>query len=66
MWPSRQFPADLVTFTKEILNGKLYFFVQSVLMNALSRKHFFRIFYLVFLANIIGHLNPIRVPLKWK
>ena len=23
-----QFPADLVTFTKEILNGKLHFFVQ--------------------------------------
>ena len=25
MWPSAQFPADLVTFTEEILNGKLYF-----------------------------------------
>ena len=23
-----QFPADLVTFTEEILNGKLHFFVQ--------------------------------------
>ena len=26
-----QFPADLVTFTEEILNGKLHFFVQCLL-----------------------------------
>ena len=25
MWPNPQFHADLVTFTKEILNGKLHF-----------------------------------------
>ena len=25
MWPNPQETADLVTFTKEILNGKLYF-----------------------------------------
>ena len=25
MWPNRQFPADLVTITGEILNGKLDF-----------------------------------------
>ena len=25
MLPNPQFPADLVTFTEEILNGKLYF-----------------------------------------
>ena len=25
MWPNPQFPADLVTFTGEILNGKLNF-----------------------------------------
>ena len=25
MWPNLQFPADLVTFTKEILNAKLNF-----------------------------------------
>ena len=25
MWPSPQFPADLVTFTEEILNGTLFF-----------------------------------------
>ena len=28
MWPNPQFPGDLVTFTEEILNGKLHFFVQ--------------------------------------
>ena len=25
MWPNAQDPEDLVTFTKEILNGKLHF-----------------------------------------
>ena len=25
MWPSPQFPAHLVTFTEEILDGKLHF-----------------------------------------
>ena len=25
MWPNPQFPADLVTYTEEILNGKLHF-----------------------------------------
>ena len=25
MWPNPEFPADFVTFTKEIVNGKLYF-----------------------------------------
>ena len=25
MWPNPQFPADFVTFTEEILNGKLHF-----------------------------------------
>ena len=25
MWPSLQFPVDLVTFTEEILNGQLHF-----------------------------------------
>ena len=25
MWPNSQFPADLVTFTEETLNGKLHF-----------------------------------------
>ena len=25
MWPNLKFPADLFTFTREILNGKLHF-----------------------------------------
>ena len=25
MWPNPQFPADLITLSEEILNGKLYF-----------------------------------------
>ena len=32
MGPNRKFPADLVTFTEEILNGKLHFFVQCSLL----------------------------------
>ena len=29
MWPNPQFSADLVTFTKEILNGKLHFLYRA-------------------------------------
>ena len=31
MWPNPQFPADLVTFTEEILNGKLHFLSNHVI-----------------------------------
>ena len=31
MWPNLQFTADLVTFTEEILNGKLHFFCNVIL-----------------------------------
>ena len=31
MWPDPQFPADLVTFTEEMLNGKLHFFAVIVM-----------------------------------
>ena len=30
MWPNPQFPGDLVTFTEEIVNGKLYFLCSEV------------------------------------
>ena len=30
MWPNPQFPTDLVTFTEEILNGKLHFLSTAV------------------------------------
>ena len=36
MWPNPQFPADLVTFTQEILHGKLHFFaVEGVSLKVL-------------------------------
>ena len=31
MWPNSQESADLVTFTEEILNGKLYFLCSDFL-----------------------------------
>ena len=30
MWTNKQFSAALVTFTEDILNGKLHFFVQTL------------------------------------
>ena len=30
MWPNLQFSADLVTFTEEILNGKLHFLYSDI------------------------------------
>ena len=33
MWPNPHFPAALVTFTEEILNGKLHFFFAVILRN---------------------------------
>ena len=38
MWPNLQSPADLVTFTEEILNGKLRFLC-SVLFFPCSFEH---------------------------
>ena len=32
MWPNPPFPADLVTFTEEILNGKLHFLCSKTLI----------------------------------
>ena len=29
MWPNLQYPADLITFTKEILKGKLHFLYRA-------------------------------------
>ena len=31
MWPNRQLPEDLVTFTEEIPNGKLHFLCSAVI-----------------------------------
>ena len=34
MWPNLQFPADLVRFTEEIFNGKLYFLCSVLLVES--------------------------------
>ena len=34
MWPNLQFPADLATFTKDILNGKLYFLFSGITISS--------------------------------
>ena len=36
MWPNQQETANLVTFTEEILNWKLYFLCSGVSVNELS------------------------------
>ena len=49
MLTNPQFPAHLVTFTEDILNGKLYFFVQcidSFLISYLVKVQDFRITFL--------------------
>ena len=33
IWPNPQFPADLVTFTEEIRNGKLHFLCSDLIRN---------------------------------
>ena len=44
MWPNLQSPADLVTFTEEVLNGKLHF-----LCSALD----------ILVSNVIFQFSPI-------
>ena len=34
-----QFPADLVTFTEETLNGKLHFFMQLILFTTMAAQN---------------------------
>ena len=41
MWPNLQETADLVTFTEEILNGKLHFFVQCISRATFQKFCFF-------------------------
>ena len=36
MWPNLQFPADLVKFTDEILNGKLHFLCNGSLYQKIT------------------------------
>ena len=40
MWPNPQFSADLVTFTKEILDGKLHFLcIDCIAQNVIRLRH---------------------------
>ena len=50
MWPNPQFPADLVTFTEEKLNGKLLF-----LCSGSWSKHSMRRFVVCFLSIFDGY-----------
>ena len=69
IWPNPQFPADLVTFTKEILNEKLRFF--AVLYLILYLILMWYRFYLcqlvqvqVLLKQILGSINDFHeIPL---
>ena len=38
MWPNPQEIADLVTFTEEIVNGKLHFLYSAMILSVLSDK----------------------------
>ena len=66
MWPNRRFPADLVTFTKEILNGKLNFFVQWSSLNI--RCGFWRpsLKYLLFASIFLIIVKPATRGVLWK
>ena len=44
MWPNSQFPADLVTFTEEILNGKLNFSGSVVRVECTMGNYYYIIF----------------------
>ena len=44
MWPHPQETADLVTFTEEILNGKLHFLWSALYNNFEARSYVFSIF----------------------
>ena len=46
MWPNPQEAADLVTFTEEILNGKLLFLCSDNIINFITRASFTKTVYL--------------------
>ena len=58
MWPNPQETANLVTFTEEILNEKLAFFVQYLLVSH-SRKQFI-------IITIIITSKSLHLEQRWK
>ena len=78
MWPNPQFPADLVTFTEENLNGKLKFFCSVTgfssheiyianSMKSLSNLHFFNdeIFALKKDIKILARISRFERNVTW-
>ena len=66
MWPNPHFPADLVTFTGGILNGKLHFLCSVNLQwwhhQYLSKKSELNSFHLPTLLSTETYLEPSRAP----
>ena len=65
MWSNLQFPADLVTLTREILNGNLHFFVQwrihtfiSLGSFAFTSIHVFKLIVFNVIYYFASYLNP--------
>ena len=74
MWLNPQFPTDLVTFTEEILNGKLYFLCENAIKSAencgnLNNKVvFFQVQFKInseLFLRIIGACNFLKEILIW-
>ena len=53
MWSNPQFPEDLVTFTGEILNGKIHFLCSAPAKEFRRKIH----------RNILKYLDPTSEPL---
>ena len=61
MWPNPQFSADLVTYTEQILNGKLHFLYSETSIGSLTNS-----FYDPALATISAFRLPPEVILSLK
>ena len=53
MWPNPQLPADLVTFTEEILNGKLHFLCIADNQNESARS------FTSYVSYSLGQINTV-------
>ena len=63
MWPNPQFPADLVTFAEETLNGKLYFLCSKV-SNLLALLVMF--WFPLFVLTGTSVATVTNTPIKWQ
>ena len=61
MWPNPQFSADLITYTEQILNGKLHFLYSETSIGSLTNS-----FYDTALATILAFRLPPEVILSLK